>query len=190
MLSRIFWNGRSLIALVFCICGMPSVGHEVVVHEWITLYAHVSAEARSAGYSEFLELVGSIKLPIGPESKLPGLWLVEGSAREDDSDAFLDSGGKRSYNHLYDPLSGEGLSNFAPDLKIAQMGRDSFTWAAFLNSPGLNFRFAGFPAVENVNTYNAWSWQNARQFQWIGLTDASRSIREENLGKMFRALVS
>jgi len=39
--------------------------------------------------------------------------MIDGSAREDDADK--DEGGKRSFNHFYDPLTGLGLTDVPPD---------------------------------------------------------------------------
>jgi hypothetical protein len=134
---------------VLSICIIPqgaSIAHQVIVHENITYNAAYSALQHSVGYREFLD--STIRPPSMPPNDLLLLtldniprsaneWMVEGSAREDDAET--DSGGKRSYNHFYDPLAGEGLSDFPVGGKIDPYGRDSFTWASLFDSPGLDF---------------------------------------------------
>lgn len=106
--------------------------------------------------------------------------MIEGSAKEDDPTGFFptDEGGYRSVNHFYDPLTGLGLSNIPPDDRPTSgtLGIDSFTWASKKNSPG------------KLGAYNTWSWQNARDIEWLSLTSAYPSARRDALVKMFRAV--
>src|SRR5437868_185546 len=98
-----------LTPLAVLLLGMPvsSVGHEVLVHENITLHAALSAANLSQNYSDFLNMIippgGISLLSFSGAAKRPSGWLEEGAAREDDADAPGDRGGKRSYNHFYDP---------------------------------------------------------------------------------------
>ena len=163
--------------------------HEVLVHENITLHGANSAVESSESYNEFLNAIripgGILLFDFGEHLRSPAGWLREGAAREDDSGK--DAGGLRSYNHFYDPLSGEGLSCFPPDRKFPPFGRDSFTWASGVISSGLDFR-PDLQKAKNVGTANDWQWQSARAFEWIGLTHADPNVREANLAQMFRAL--
>jgi hypothetical protein len=175
--------------------GNPCFAHEVIVHENITYHAESTA-SQSAGYLDFLRIIvpdnGVFVLTWNGQTKSPGNWMVEGSAREDDADEWIagdGGGGKRVYNHFYDPLSGQGIANFPPDSKRTPYGRDSFTWGSVKDSPGINFHPPlFFGGARNVNTKNEWSWQNIREFQHLGLTEGSPAVREENLAKMFRGL--
>src|SRR5437867_3535191 len=193
-LSSKFTRPRTwFLALTFWqVCEPVANAHEVRVHQRITIEAGLSANELSSNYREFLELVkspeGVLSFRWGGISRNPIQWIVEGSAREDDADVAGDSGGKRSYNHFYDPLSGEGLSNFAPDRKFSPYGRDSFTWASLFDSPGLDFNYLNISEISNQNTHNGWSWQNARGYEFLGLTSPTKAVREEYLAKTFRAL--
>ena len=96
--------------------------------------------------------------------------------------AQKDAGGWRSLNHFYDPLDtkyGKGLSDFAPDIRVLE-GTNSFAWASISNC-------AGIPA-NGLNPVNIWSWQNARSYEWIGLTSTNKSDRFMALTNMFRAV--
>ncbi len=158
-----------------------SFSHVVPVHRAITVNAAASALSASAAYADFLNAVATDCDLVTATNA-----MVDGSDFEDDTDK--DEGGKRSYNHFYDALTGSGLGNTPPDDQVAAYGRDSFIWAWKLNSPGVEFLgFGGFIA-RNVGTYNKWSWQNARDYEWHGLTDLTRSQRTAALKNMFRAV--
>jgi hypothetical protein len=150
-------------------------GHEVPVHQTITYHAAASAQSASPAYTNFLN---TIRLECDLFAATNS--MVEGSAREDDPVTLLptDEGGYRSVNHFYDPLTGLGLSNIPPDDRPTSgtLGIDSFTWASKNNSPG------------KFGAYNIWSWQNARDNEWLGLTAAYPSDRHDDLVKMFRAV--
>lgn len=168
----------------------PVFAHSVPLHKRISSEVFWSAEEQSYGFSLFLdsitELDESRLYTSGNQALNPIGWFVLGAAIEDGVD--IDAGGKRSYNHFYDPLSGQGLSNLPPDRMRNPFGVPSFAWATTLNCPGVNFQFFGNKRIENLNTLNQWSWQNARQFELIGLIDPSPSVRSDALAKMFRCL--
>ena len=111
-----------------------------------------------------------------------------GSFDEDWADHTNDVGGKRSYNHFYDPLTGLGMSDFPPDFRV-MMGTNSFTWASVSNCPGFYFHPLFLRSqIQNINTSNIWSWQNARGYEWRGLTATDLLGRQTNLDNMFRAV--
>ena len=115
--------------------------------------------------------------------------MVEGSAREDDPvypnppiDGVNGGGGYRSLNHFYDPVYasyGRGLSDFPPDFRVLE-GTNSFAWASVSNC-------AGIPA-HGLHPINIWSWQNARGYEWVGLTATNKADRFTALTNMFRAV--
>jgi hypothetical protein len=160
-----------------------SLAHDTIVHQAITANAVYSASAISFGYNDFLNTIVS---DYGPGSAKD--LMEEGSVREDDKDAPGDTGGKRSYNHFYDPLTGLGLSDFPPDFRVT-MGTNSLNWASISNCPGLNV----FPndktgLIGNINTTNQWSWQNARGYEMLAFLGTTTSVRRAQFNNMFRAL--
>jgi hypothetical protein len=87
-----------------------------------------------------------------------------------------------------DNIYNKGLSDSPPDRRL-MVGTSSFAWASISN--GLGFNFPGVSWLDfgqNLNTSNIWSWQNARGYEWLGLTATSRSERQENLLYMSRAI--
>jgi hypothetical protein len=158
--------------------------HEVEVHERISQTACLA----SFRFRDFLDQVrpssGSFRLTFAGATKGPVGWVVEGSAREDDIDQ--DIGGVRVNNHFYDPRSLRGLNdvplfgNAAP--LITDLGRNSLEWAAIQGITGLRVPFNAQP------TRNFWTWRDARDFEEISLTAASKVLRDENLAKMFRTI--
>ncbi len=174
-----------IIALCFALFCRLAFAHDVSVHRQITAHAAASALANSLPFTNFL---AATSLDI--DYKTSVVSMVEGSAREDDADQ--DSGGKRSYNHFYDPLTGLGMSDFPPDLRL-MMGTNSFAWASLSNSPGLDFIPKNLASllkskIENINTSNTWSWQNARGYELLGLSGDNQAVRTVALTNMFRAL--
>jgi hypothetical protein len=170
---------------VFFLCSLPIqllFAHEVAVHQSITQNAEASAFASSLNYANFLSVISTdIDRPTAIR------FMVAGSAREDDSGK--DSGGNRSYNHFYDPLDsnyGKGLSDFPTDLRVL-LGSNSFSWGSISNCVGYNY-----PGVlwvgRNENTTNIYSWQNARYYEWVGLTASDSATRNSNLTIMFRSV--
>ena len=165
------------------------------VHKNITVYAEESTFAHSSAYDDFLNIVSSDR----PRVPLPGQnsltnSLVDGSAHEDDpaspnKPVFGAGGGWRSLNHFYDPLDGtynKGLSDYPPDLRITA-GTNSFAWASVSNGLGFNFHDP-IHLASNLGTSNIWSWQNARGYEWLGLTATDQLARQTNLDNMFRAV--
>jgi hypothetical protein len=170
-------RGLHILTVSLGLCGTVALGHDVPVHRRITQKAAASALAGSAGFTKFLATV-SADCDLAAATN----YLVEGSAREHDPDANhpKDAGGYRSMNHFYDPLTRRGLSDAPPDFRSLQ-GTNSFTWASVSNCAGLSLSY-------NPNPTNAWSWQNARGYEWLGLTSANASERHANLTNMFRAV--
>ena len=84
-----------------------SLAHEVIVHKYITFNAASAAANISFDYNNFLDVISS-----DYDHNSAVQWMVFGSAREDDINK--DEGGIRSFNHFYDPLTGQGLSDRPP----------------------------------------------------------------------------
>lgn len=163
-------------------------GHEIPVHQAITANAAASAFNDSPDFSGFIAVVSSDR-----SLKQAEISMVNGSGFEDNIDIVGDVGGKRSMNHFYDPLDniyGKGLSDSPPDHRIVT-GTNSFVWASVSNCVGFNFpgvKVAWFDLGKNENTSNIWSWQNARGYEWLGLTATNRPARQTNLDNMFQAV--
>ena len=85
-------------------------------------------------------------------------FMLTGSYEEDDN--YDPTGGHRTFNHFYDPITRNGLSNIPIDYGL-QVGLDSFTWGSTLFCSGYDF-WGVWCVPINVNTFNQWSWQNAR----------------------------
>src|SRR5208282_3738737 len=101
-------------------------------------------------------------------------YMINGSFDEDFQLNQDPIGGYRSLDHFYDPTKSPpiGLTDRGGwPLSPASVGRDSFTWASISNSPAVD------SAIES-GKYNVWSWQNARGYEWLGLTAASQSERQ------------
>jgi hypothetical protein len=168
-----------LLTIAFGLCSGVAFGHKEVVHRKITENAADSALSLSTAYSVFQTTVSSdISIPDAKQ------YMSDGSFHEDDF--YKDEGGFRSINHFYDPLSGQGLSNIPIDDRMSPFGVDSFTWGSQFDCPGINFRIVGIGV--NINTYNKWSWQNARSNEWVGLTATNKADRVVALTDMFRDL--
>jgi len=156
--------------------------HDQAVHVAITVTAAESALRNSTSFAGFVNLVNDDC----PEDAATNA-IAQGSYSEDNRD--LDSGGKRSLNHFYDPLDqvyGKGLSDSPPDQRLVS-GTNSFVWASTTNCLGYNF-----PGVltlgRNEHTTNIYSWPNARGYEWLGLTSTSTNARYNYLTNMFRSV--
>ncbi len=184
-------------AMVVVVQASSALAHEVDVHRAMTISAAVSAENVSLGCKDFLSVVRPD--PSNPLFTWNGQprdavgWMAYGSVHEDDYFQPGDNGGFRPVNHFYDPLTGKGLSDnpFAGWLFLlpddgSPIGRSSFDWASLLNAPGIDATL--FYGVPNFNTRQDWSWQNARQYQLMGLVDSDKATRDACLARMFRAL--
>jgi hypothetical protein len=151
------------------------LGHVVAVHQRITENAADSALTFSPAYAGFLDTVSTDITILDARN-----YLSEGSAREDDPVSFFapkDAGGYCSLNHFYDPLDqtfGKGLSDDPPDSRVLE-GTNSFAWASLSNSLGV--------PKHGLHPTNTWSWQNARYFEWLGLTASNKADRFTNLTK-------
>lgn len=166
-------------------------GHDQNVHEAITVHAADVAYAHSPGFKEFLNTVSADKPLSGLTSGTNSMRV--GSHHEDFADESGDVGGKRSLNHFYDPLDAnfdKGLSDIPPDIR-GVAGTNSFKWASISNCAGFDYRLrppAHISATDNVNTSNIWTWQNARGYEWLGLTATNLLGRQTNLDNMFRGV--
>jgi hypothetical protein len=173
-----------LILLFLNLLGPNLFGHEQIVHQAITASAAASALNNSPAFAGFINVVSpDIALKVATN------FMVEGSYDEDF--AGQDAGGNRSYNHFYDPLGptngyGKGLSD-APFVGRVFIGKDSLTWASTSNCLGHDF-ISIIGRGSNIGTSNIWSWQNARAYEWLGLTATDKLVRQTNLDNMFRAV--
>jgi hypothetical protein len=69
-------------------------------------------------------------------------------------------------------------------------GTNSFAWASISNCAGIpfvnpNLSLNPFPILHPTNV---WSWQNARGYEWRGLTATNSSDRFNALTNTFRAI--
>jgi hypothetical protein len=183
-----------ILAVGLGLHGTVSFGHERIVHFNITLNAAASALDNSPAYAGFLNTVSpDCNFELATNSMAWGSWFEDDAYWEVPGD-LVDQGGFRSVNHFYDPLTGLGLSNIplddrARDAVTGQfipIGNNSFTWASTLDCPGIDIYVIGFGL--NANTYNFWSWKNARDYEWHGLTDFDRNTRNAALNDMFRSV--
>lgn len=171
---------KSTVTLCLGLFSYAIFGHDVPVHQAITVNAAESAFNSSSAYASFVQVVAS-DLSYAGENGITNS-IVKGSAFEDNLPTPIDEGGYRSINHFYDPLDttyGKGLSDIPPDDRKL-IAVNSFTWGSKSNSPGLH--------VIEGTTINQWSWQNARGFEWLGLTAANQSDRQTALASMFRSV--
>lgn len=177
---------KCFLMLCLGVLALKAFAHDIPVHRAITFNAEQSAYSSSPNYVSF---INSVSNDVG--HNVATNFMNDGSAFEDNIDAPGDVGGKRSMNHFYDPLDptyGKGLSDAPPDRRIIT-GTNSFAWGSALNCVGYNFKgitWLGFG--NNENTTNVWSWQNARGYEWIGLTATNQADRQTNLFQMFRAV--
>ena len=175
---------KCFVTVSLGLCGSLAFGHERAVHQQITRNAAASAQMYSSSYRNFCDAASS---DIDYSNAV--YYMAEGSFQEDNADQ--DAGGNRSYNHFYDPITGLGLSDIPPDVRET-VGTNSLAWASVSNCPGLDFhtKYLGVRVfiADNVNTSNQWSWQNARGYEWQGLTATNHSGRQAALTNMFRAV--
>jgi hypothetical protein len=182
---------KYFLALGIWLSANIGFSHDVAVHKAITTKAAEAAYGNSPAFEGFVNVVSSDGRVL---SDAEGS-MVSGSEREDDPPGNQppnpnDGGGYRSLNHFYDPLYsayGRGLSDVPPDRRDVA-GTNSFAWASISNCAAFNYSgFLGFIG-RNENKTNKWSWQNARGYEWLGLTATNQIQRQTNLDNMFRAV--
>lgn len=167
--------------------GIDLFGHEQIVHQEITAKATDAANSDSLAFKDFISLINSDGRLLQDAKRK----MVEGSYNEDWANQPGDDGGKRSFNHFYDPLDttyGKGLSD-VPIFGRRLVGNNSFVWASVLHCQGINFpgvSVFGFGA--NMNTANEWNWPDVRDYEWLGLTANTQADRQEYLDRMFRSV--
>ncbi len=190
---------RSIVAFSLGLYMCVAFAHDVPVHEAITANAAIAAMAHSPAYAGFVDMISSDLIYTGFSGATNAMAL--GSDLEDNSVPPKDEGGLRSLNHFYDPLDntyGKGLSDslgFTPlglsGDKRESVGTNSFAWGSISNCIGINFpgeRFLTWHLGANINTSNIWSWQDARYYEWRGLTATNQLDRQTNLDNMFRSV--
>ena len=115
------------------------------------------------------------------------MWVGEGGVKEDDPDSFagyLSSvvGEGRSNNHFHNPLRGPLLTNCGldatsylpgdPPIEVTYTGQSSIAWAQYRDQdPG-----------------GKWSWYDAREYFYKGLTVPDKTQRDGAMANCFRAL--
>ncbi len=177
----------------------PLSAHEINVHWRIS----ASAAQGSTGLQKFLGEVlsagesGSLSDPADPsESPKSSIgWIQYGSGREDDLNVLPDAGGLRVMNHFYDPITRKGLSELPIFAAVPtasgpyELGTNSYIWASLLNSPGVKIKPLFLRLIpQPPHTENDWSWQNARNFEYLALTSQWQTDRDKDLARTFRAL--
>ncbi|HEX3856072.1 MAG TPA: hypothetical protein VHY30_02110 [Verrucomicrobiae bacterium] len=173
---------KHVLAFGLGLSAYVAFGHDVAVHQAITYNAAESAFDDSPAYASFFSAISSDLHLVDATNS-----MVKGSASEDDPvspNPPMDGtgGGYRSLNHFYDPLYasyGRGLSDFPPDFRVLE-GTNSFAWASISNCAGVPY--------DGLHPINIWSWQNARDYEWLGLTATNQADRIMNLTNMFRAV--
>jgi len=85
-------------------------------------------------------------------------WMIEGSDFEDNSPRFL--------NHFHDALNNRGL-------EAALSGMSAVDWSL---------------AAVGEQSFGHYSWNDAREYYFKALTSETKTERDENWGKTFRAL--
>jgi hypothetical protein len=169
--------------------------HDTPIHTSIT----ENAASVSAGLTAFLgeqfglnnsPFLSSPKLAFNPGSApnmfsvsgaAPIVWMKKGSVMEDEEQySFLlglYSGIARPQNHFYTPTevpAGRLTDGFAG----IGTWMDSFSWAWQRNVTA-----GPSPGYQNHD-----SWQNARDYEYAGLTAGSKSARDQNLAHMLYSL--
>ena len=160
-------------------------GHDPIVHIKMSEYAEAYVYNHSFSYADFISTISyDCSRKVAVES------MKNGSRMEDKESV------PRCLNHFYDPLTGLGLSNIPLDDRLRDgttgqvipIGNDSFTWASTRDCPGL-YRDIWIDGIHlDVRTYNFWSWQNARAYEWFALTSANPGERGTNFDHAFRAV--
>ena len=152
------------------------------------------AQETIIGFSLNNYLMNNLGYKVGIETLLPGYseaykkeiqlriwqWLGEGGKSEDEPDGLLLTVANRgrSNNHFHNPLK-PYLNNSGLDAYVGPLhytGQSSVLWGQNLNQdPGLNIG-------------GKWSWHDARNYFYKGLTLTSKMEREKAFSNMFRAL--
>ena len=167
------------------LCSNAAYGHLPKVHRGITQHAEASAYHYSSSYADFFSTISD---DFGHDDAVHS--MENGSEMEDEESV------PRCLNHFYDPLTGLGLSNIPLDDQlrdtitgqVVPIGNNSFTWGSTRDCPGLYSDIWIDGIHLNVRTYNIWSWQNARYYEWLGLTSADPGVRRANFDDTFRAI--
>jgi hypothetical protein len=174
---------KNILILCFSVFGANSFGHDQIVHQAITANAAISAYAYSSAYSDFLNTIASDNFFVQNATNS----MVGGSFDEDYTLKLDQIGGNRSLNHFYDPIRKSGLNDWGWPTSLftqAPLGQNSFDWGSISNEPSVPH---GWP-INQLGTYNIWSWQNVRYYEWLGLTATYQSVRQTNLANMFRGI--
>ena len=171
---------KHILFLFLASFGTDLFGHEQVVHEAITKHA-VDSVSQDPEFASFLQVIASDDRTLDDAKSKMGF----GSYHEDDDAKHDPVGGNRSLNHFYNPITGKGLSESPIIGGSDPIGRNSFEWASTFNEAGVNV----FPyIINNKDTKNIWSWQNARDYEWLGLTETNQLARQTNVDNMFHAV--
>jgi hypothetical protein len=170
---------RHILILCFSVFEANSFGHEQIVHQAITFNASESAYAGFSAYANFLNTVS-------PDLALKDATnaLVTGSFDEDFNLQQDPVGGNRSLNHFYDPIHKVGGEAIGLTVGGVALGRNSLDWGSISNEPTVPH---GWP-INKIGAYNKWSWQNARGYEWFGLTATGKADRSAALQNMFQSV--
>lgn len=166
-------NSFRIAFLLISILPMYSYAYEIKTHGAITKNAFFESNL-STGYLNNIGITSSDKLD---ENKNALEWMIEGSAREDES-IPSDSGGEwfRYQHHFFDPVNNKGLDYYLPILGIG------------------SYHITGYMApdwaLEDTTSYSGqfYSIPKAKQYYLSGLTATTKTERDKNVAKTFRAL--
>jgi len=179
---------KRILIISFSLFSAESFCHDIPIHKRVTINAAISAIANSPTYNDFINLISSDNIVLQDATNS----MVEGSGFEDDM-SLLPIPIVRSINHFYDPLDatyGKGLSDSIHPTGLGYylngdarslVGTNSFAWGSISNCLGISHSYYW-------NPINVWSWPNARDYEWLGLTATNRADRQANLLNMFRSV--
>lgn len=166
-------NALMVFAYVIFFTNSP-YAYEIATHQAITEKAYYKS-VLGEGY---LNNIGITSSDILEQNKDAFDWLIEGSAREDET-IPSDFGGEwaRYQHHFFDPTNGKGLD-------------------AYATVAGTPYHLTGYPAPDwaleegAVSSYNKqlYSIKDAKSYYLAGLTATDKTTRLQNLAKTFRAL--
>lgn len=114
---------------ILCLGPLASatLGHDIPVHQAITINAQQSAYNTSSGYTQFVNVVSSDIQFIDATN-----YLVKGSGFEDNKDVPGDFGGKRSLNH-------KQIGTLAPICVNDDRAGYYFTSTSIINGQAIGF---------------------------------------------------
>ena len=153
-----------LVAGNLCL-GSTVLAWEVITHEELTEEAiKIKKDDLNTYLINNLGLEGGLGEVVGGEEtkKTAREWIIEGSNKED-GEILNPISLSRPVNHFHDPTANVGLG-----------GESAINWA--------------LAPIGSQSPGGPWSWNDAREYYFKALISSSKTERDENWGKTFRAL--